>query len=108
MAKENGAAARITNAMSTREITSTTRSVGSGYLLGPRATSSRANTKMMSVKDMEKCTGLTSHATKASGSAEFSMATDECASPTVPKKKATLKTTFIKSKSILLAQMGRC
>jgi len=108
MAKENGEAARTTSAMSMRGTTTTTRSVDSDYLLGPRAMSTRASTKMMNVTDMERCTGLTNRATKESGFAASSTATDECASPMAVKKRATLRTTFIKSKSTSLARTGRC
>lgn len=108
MAKVNGEAARTTSAMSMRGTTTTTRSVDLDYSLGPRAMSTRASTKMTNVTDMEKCTGLTSRATKASGSAASSTATDECASLTAIKKRATLRTTFIKSKSTSLARTGRC
>lgn len=98
MAKENGEAARTTSAMFTKAITTTTKSVDSDYLLGPREMFTRASTKMTSVTDMVRCTGLTSHATKASGFVVFSTGTGECASPTALKRRATLRTTCIKSK----------
>jgi hypothetical protein len=58
----------------------------------------RASTKMMNVTDMARCTGLTSHATKASGFAAFSTGMDECASQMALKKRATLRITSIKSR----------
>jgi hypothetical protein len=50
----------------------------------------------MNVKGMERCFGLTNLATKVSGLKAFNTGTVAFANLTARKRKATLKTTFIK------------